>query len=268
MYPSDAPSPVKQKTLLSPCSLSGPAIHSGEVCVIIFRPAPANAGIFFLCQGQKVAALAQNVVNTTRGTSLSNVSVIEHVLAAVAGLGIDNLEIELSRPEPPVLDGSSLPYVEALKAAGIFEQNAAKAFLVISSPIILSDGAASLEVRPYNGFRVSFMIDFPVIGKMKFAYEGRFEEIAPARTFGWLEEVEGLRRRGLARGASLDNALAIGPEGYVNPPRFPDEPVRHKILDLIGDLSLVGRPLQGELIAVKSGHKLNVELARRLQKLC
>ena len=268
MYPSAAPSPAKQRTIKNSFSLSGVAIHSGEPCSLTFRPAPPGSGVFFVINNEKIAALVQNVSSCDRGVTLSKVSVVEHLLAAAAGLGIDNLEIEASSAELPVLDGSAHPYVLAFKKAGIIEQDKDKSFLLIPSPIKILEGAASLEIRPYDGFKVFFMIDFPFIGKQEFTYEGLFEEIAPARTFGLIEEVDELRRRGLARGASLDNALAIGEKGYINKPRFPDEPVRHKILDLIGDLSLVGRPIQGEIIAIKSGHKLNIELARRLQRLC
>jgi len=269
MCPSSGPSHDKQKTIGNPFSLSGIGIHSGEFCIAAFRPAEADGGIYFIYQNKKIPALVNNVASTDRGTSLSEIHVVEHVLAAAYGLGIDNLEIELSRPEPPVLDGSALPYVSALKNSGIIEQNREKAFLQIKDQIEIKDGSSSIKIAPFNGFKVHFMIDFPYIGKQTFVFSDNFEaEVAPARTFGLIEELETLKSRGLAKGASLENALAIGKGGDVNAPRFKDEPVRHKILDLIGDLSLIGRPIKGEIFAVKSGHKLNIELARRLFELC
>ncbi|KAF0134003.1 MAG: UDP-3-O-3-hydroxymyristoyl N-acetylglucosamine deacetylase [Candidatus Saganbacteria bacterium] len=258
-----------QKTIKNPFQLSGIGIHSGENCTIIFNPAGLDCGIYFIYKNEKIPALASLVADTSRGTSLKNIHVVEHVLAAAAGLGISNLEIVLSHPEPPVLDGSALPYFIKLKEAVILAQDKEIKTITISSAIKLNDGEASLEIRPYNSFKINFMIYFPYIGEQNFVYDGNFESaIAPARTFGLLEELEMLKKRGLAKGASFDNSLAIGPSGYLNAPRFSNEPVRHKILDLIGDLSLTGAQIRGEVFAVKSGHKLNVELARRLIELC
>ncbi len=269
MSPSSGPSQDKQKTIKNPFSLFGIGLHSGVQCSASFRPADVDVGIFFVHQNEKIPARADLVSDTTRGTSLSKIQVVEHVLAAIYGLGINNLEIELSQPELPILDGSALPYVSAFKNAGLIDQGKNVPCLSISSPIKINDGSASLEVLPYDGFKINFMLYFPYLGKQEFVFFEHFEdEIAPARTFGLIDDLDLLRSRGLAQGASYDNALAIGQNGYLNPPRFSNEPVRHKILDLIGDLALVGRSIKGEIFAVKSGHKLNVELARRLLVLC
>jgi len=269
MSRSNGLNPDNQKTIKGPFSLSGIGIHSGKRCEILFRPADPDSGINFIYQGKKIPALVSQVTKTDRGTSLSGIQVVEHILAAAFGLGIDNLVIELSSPEPPILDGSALPYVEGFLGSGIVEQFIKKKVLVINDEILINDDYASLKLVPFNGFSINFMINFSYIGKQSFDFSDNFAfEIAPARTFGLIEEIEGLKTRGLAKGASLDNALAIGREGYINPPRFSNEPVRHKILDLIGDLALVGRPLRGKIFAVRSGHKLNIELARRLFELC
>jgi len=269
MSPSSARSPDKQKTIKKDFTLSGIGIHSGESCAATFRPAEADSGIYFIYRRGKIPALIKYVTRSDRGTTVSGIRVTEHALAAAAGLGIDNLEIELSNSELPILDGSALPYVSAFKNSGILEQNNDKIPLYLKEQIEIKGDSASIKIIPFDGFKAHFMIDFPCIGKQTFVFSDNFEaEIAPARTFGLIEELEHLKSRGLARGASLENALAIGRDGFINQPRFPDEPVRHKILDLIGDLALVGRPIKGEIFAVKSGHRLNVELARRLFDLC
>ncbi|MFA4966897.1 MAG: UDP-3-O-acyl-N-acetylglucosamine deacetylase [Candidatus Margulisiibacteriota bacterium] len=269
MSQSDGPSQDNQRTIGKSVSISGIGIHSGESCRVTLKPAGADNGIFFIFQGKKFPARADLVTDTSRGTSVSKIQVVEHLMAAVSGLGIDNLEIELSSRELPMLDGSALPYLQALKSAGILDLGKPKNSLSVSSEIKITDGQSSIRIVPFNGFRVNFMIDFPYIGRQEFSYSGGFEaEIAPARTFGLIEELEQLKSRGLAKGASLENALAIDKNGYLNAPRFKDEPVRHKVLDLIGDFALIGRPVRGEVFAIKSGHKLNIELSRRLLALC
>ncbi|HTY12638.1 MAG TPA: UDP-3-O-acyl-N-acetylglucosamine deacetylase [Candidatus Omnitrophota bacterium] len=268
MSRSSAPSRDKQKTIGREFVLEGIGIHSGVPCVAHFRPAKPDCGIYFILNGEKIPANLASVTGTRRGTSLSGLHVVEHILAAACGLGITNLEIELSSPEPPILDGSALPFLQALKKASIVEQEFRVPVIKVAQKISVKDKSASLTVLPYRGFKVHFMIEFPYIGRQEFAYTGDFEgAIAPARTFGLIEELESLKKEGLAKGASFNNSLAIGQNGYVNPARFPDEPVRHKVLDLIGDLSLVSCSIEGEIIAVKSGHKLNIELARRLLEI-
>jgi UDP-3-O-acyl N-acetylglucosamine deacetylase len=262
---------MKQKTISQPFRLSGIGLHSGEESSLSFSPAPPNAGICFIKEGRRIPALVNFVRESKRGTSLDGIAVIEHFLSAVYGLGIDNLQVEITGRELPALDGSSLPYAQALESAGLVEQSELKNFLVLARPIKVIEGEASLEALPYRGFKVDFMIDFPGAGKQHYSFDpqkGAFEkEIAPARTFGYIEEYEMLKERGLALGASLENALVLGKDGYINTPRFPDELVRHKILDLMGDLALVGRPLLAEVKAIKSGHRLNIELTRLLRQL-
>ncbi|MDD5383037.1 MAG: UDP-3-O-acyl-N-acetylglucosamine deacetylase [Candidatus Margulisbacteria bacterium] len=259
---------MKQKTISQPFSLSGIGIHSGEESIITLSPALPGSGITFFKDGRKIPALVDQVKETRRGTSLDGIAVTEHLLSATYGLGIDNLEIKVIGGEIPIMDGSALPFVTALEKAGIVEQEADKNALVIDHPVRIIEEKASLELLPCHGFKVDFMVDFPVIGEERCCFDSRTgdfkQEIAPARTFGYIDEYELLKEQGLAKGASLNNALVLGKDGYVNAPRFPDEPVRHKILDLIGDLILLGRPLQAEVRAVRSGHRLNIELIRRL----
>lgn len=259
---------MKQKTISTLSRLSGRGLHSGQESLLFFSPAPANSGIFFIKEGRKIPALVEHVRETRRGTSLDGIAVTEHLLSAIFGIGIDNLQIEIKGDELPAMDGSALPYVEALLRAGITEQKELKNPLIIEQPIKVVEDAASLELFPYRGFKIDFMVDFPGAGKQRCSFDfqkGDFiKEIAPARTFGYIEEYELLKQRGLARGASFENTLVLGKDGYINTPRFPDEIVRHKILDLLGDLALSGRSLLAEVKAIKSGHKLNIELARRL----
>jgi len=261
---------MNQITISQAFSLDGIGLHSGKQVKLKINPASPDSGIYFLRDGKKIPATINYLKETRRGTSLDGIAVVEHFLSAAYGLGIDNLEVEIMGPELPAMDGSSLPYVEALEKAGFKEQNQVKPFIEIKSPIKVVDGDSSLEVIPSSGFKVNFMVDFAGAGVQSFTFDaGRQsykKEIAPARTFGYLDEYELLKEKGLALGASLENALVLGKDGYVNQPRFPDEVVRHKILDLIGDLALLSRPLHADFYAVKSGHKLNAELVRRLLK--
>jgi UDP-3-O-acyl N-acetylglucosamine deacetylase len=262
---------MKQKTIRKPFRLSGTGIHSGKISSLFILPAPAGSGIHFIKEGKKIPARAAQIKETRRGTSLDGIAVTEHLLATAFGLGIDNLEVEITGSELPILDGSALPYVEAFESAGIIEQAADKKPLAPHQPVNLKDGDASLELRPYRGFKVDFMVDFAGAGELRFSFDlfqGDFKrEVAPARTFGYIEEYELLKEQGLGRGASFENALILGKDGYLNKPRFPDEMVRHKILDLLGDLALLGQPLEAEIRAVKSGHKLNIKLVRILSTL-
>ncbi|MFA6548726.1 MAG: UDP-3-O-acyl-N-acetylglucosamine deacetylase [Candidatus Margulisiibacteriota bacterium] len=259
---------MKQKTIARSFSLSGIGLHSGKPTSIKVNTAPENHGIVFIQEGKKVPARIESVRETRRGTFLEGIAVTEHFLAAASGLGIDNLMVEVKGEELPALDGSALPYVEALAQAGRLEQNAEKHFISLAETIELHAGDASLSVSPGDGLEIKFMVEFPVIGVQRMTFslsDAAFKrEIAPARTLGFMEEYEKLKKQGLALGASLENALVIGQDGYLNAPRFPDEVVRHKILDLLGDLALLGRPLKASITAVKSGHQLNIALVRRL----
>jgi UDP-3-O-acyl N-acetylglucosamine deacetylase len=236
---------------------------------LAFSPAPAKSGVVFIKEGAAVPALLENVKDTRRGTSLHGIAVTEHLLAALFALGIDNICVEVRGEELPALDGSALPYVEALAQAGITEQAAEKEYIALQQPIHLTTQEASLTALPHDGFKVDFMVNFPGVGEQRFSFDlekGDFKkEVAPARTFGYIEEYELLKERGLGQGASFENALVLGKDGYVNPPRFEDEPVRHKALDLIGDLALLGKMLRAEVRASRSGHELNIELCRRIR---
>lgn len=269
---------MKRKTILSTVELSGTALHSGESSTITFRPAQEGAGLFFvrydLPGKPKVRAIHQNVSDTKRGTFLeengAKAQVIEHVLAAVSALGISDLEIGLGATEPPAMDGSALPFLLVLKKAGTSDLPSENTPLIVKRELVLEDGDSIVYAYPSDRFRISFVIDFPgtAIGRQEFSLEVNeksFEEnIAPARTFGFLDEIEELKKHGLGLGASLENALAVSEKGYVNKPRFKDEPVKHKVLDLIGDLALLGRPLIGNIVAERSSHRLNAKLVSML----
>jgi UDP-3-O-[3-hydroxymyristoyl] N-acetylglucosamine deacetylase len=259
---------MKQKTIARSFTLKGLGLHSGQPAEVTVAPAPVDTGILFLVGGEKVPASLESLAATRRGTSLEGVAVVEHFLSAAFGLNIDNLAVSVSGPELPIVDGSALPFAQAMIEAGIVEQSAEKRFIELLKEIELSEKSASLAARPYHGFQVEFMVKFEGFGEQSLVFDPErqsyIKEIAPARTFGYLEEAEELKHKGLALGASLENALVLSKNGYVNQPRFADELVRHKILDLIGDLALLGSPLHAAIKANCSGHKLNTDLVRRL----
>ena len=239
-------------------------MHTGQKVAAMVEPAPANAGITI----NGVQATANNVTSTDRATTIGGAALVEHLLSAAFGLGVENLSITIKGPELPALDGSALPWVEALVRAGIVNLAATRDYLIVQKPVQLPGKDRSLSALPYDGFKVDFMVKFVGIGEQFLSFDPENQsyarEIAPARTFGYVEEYEGLKARGLALGASAANALILSRDGYQNEPRFPDELVRHKVLDLIGDLALLGRPLKAWIKADRSGHQLNAELVRRL----
>lgn len=251
--------------------MKGPGLHSGREVEVTFQAAAPGSGLRFIKNGQEIPATIDQLTETNRGTTLGGIAVVEHLLAAVSGLGIEDLDMLVSGDEIPIMDGSALPFVNELIKSEITKKLKTKQPIILSRTIKVADGETSLEARPYNGFKVDFMVNFPIVGEQRLVFDGARDdfakEIAPARTFGYVAELDLLKSRGLAKGASLENALVIGEDGYLNQPRFPDELVRHKILDLIGDLALLGRPLQAEIIAVKSGHELNARLVRRILEL-
>lgn len=261
---------MKQKTIRQAFSLSGLGLHSGKASSLHFLPAPPNTGIVFIKDKKPIKSQIDSVKDSRRGTSLDGIAVVEHLLAALSGLGIDNLQIEIAGEEVPVMDGSSLPFIEALGSVGLIELPEEKKPIILMKSVTISEGGASITAAPAPGFQVDFMVDFPIVGKQHFHFDPQKnnfkKEIAPARTFGYLEEYELLKEQGLALGASFDNALILSKDGYINSPRFADEMVRHKILDLVGDLALLGQPLQAEIKALKSGHKLNLALVRQILK--
>lgn len=262
-----------QQTLARPVACEGIGLHHGQLVYLTIYPAPANRGLSFvrtdLPNRPVIPARCSNVVDTTLATTLgvpgAAISTVEHLLAALAGLGIDNARVEVCGPELPILDGSAAPFVALLRQAGIRTLNTPRPCCVIQKPVAVVDGDKSIRVEPATEPCLTYVIDFPHpwIGRQQFSFRfqpERFcQEIAPARTFGFLKDVQVLQANGLARGGSLDNAIVLTASGILNPGglRFADEFVRHKLLDLIGDLALLGWPLHGHLIATKGSHALH-----------
>lgn len=271
---------MKQRTIQKKTTYQGIGLHKGKMAKLCFCPAPMDTGIVFvrtdLAQKPEIPALAEFVIDTDRGTTLGKegiqVHTVEHILAAVAGLGISNLRIEIDALEPPAGDGSCFPFMQALKEAGILEQEKELNRIVLKQALWIKEADKFLVALPHDCFRISFNLiyDHPVIGSQFCELdvaENFLEHIAPARTFGFLTEFEYLKSIGLALGGSLENAIVVGDKETLNPLRFADEFVKHKMLDLVGDLSLIGYPLQAHLIASKSGHTLNTKLARQIRDL-
>ncbi|NCS89629.1 MAG: UDP-3-O-[3-hydroxymyristoyl] N-acetylglucosamine deacetylase [Ignavibacteria bacterium CG2_30_36_16] len=299
-----------QRTIGKSVSMSGIGLHTGTSCTMTFKPAPDNYGIRFvrvdLGGSPEIPANADNVVDVSRGTTLAigeaRVHTVEHVLAAVAGLQIDNIIIELDGVEPPIGDGSALPYVEVLNKAGFEQQKAPKDYLIIDETVMFHNDENQVDIvaLPLDDFRVTVMVDYqnPALGSQHtglFNLDTEFvSEFAPARTFCFLSEVEKLSNSGLIKGGDLDNAIVIvdhdlskqelealrkkvglkrhfklGDNGILNNKqlRFRNEPVRHKLLDLLGDLTLIGAPLKAQILAARPGHKSNVEFAKQVRKL-
>jgi UDP-3-O-[3-hydroxymyristoyl] N-acetylglucosamine deacetylase/3-hydroxyacyl-[acyl-carrier-protein] dehydratase len=269
-----------QKTIAKEVNFSGIALHTGNEASIIFKPAPVNTGVKFirtdLPERPVIHAHVNNVSNVVRGTNIkegdAKIHTVEHLLAAVAGLGIDNLIVEMNANEPPVGDGSSLQFVEVLKSAGVTLQDVPKKICYLKEPILISDSGSMIAAFPSEKLTISCTIafDHPEVKAQYLTItidEGVFEkELASARTFCFYHEVEALMDQGLIKGGSLDNAVVIGDEAIFSKEqlRFKDEFVRHKILDLIGDLSLMGRSLKANIIAIKPGHSLNIKLAKKI----
>ena len=272
--------PFRQRTFRQRASLEGVGLHSGASVRVTFAPAPADSGVVFVRDGQEIPALSEFVVDTTMNTSLgrggTRVGTVEHLLAALVGCGIDNARIEVEGQEIPIMDGSSDPFVALAKRAGIHELRPARRFLMVRRPVTVTDGDKLARLSPARGrFSIQYTIDFkhPLISdqsiKVHEINERSFQkDIARARTFGFKRDVERLHKAGLARGGSLANAVVVDDFNILNPEglRFPDEFVRHKVLDALGDLSLIGMPIIGHLTAVKSGHALNHQLVRKVLK--
>lgn len=300
---------VHQQTIKEPTSFSGTGLHTGTTCTITFKPAPENYGLRFvrtdLGGNPEIPALVDYVVDVSRGTTLGHgdikVYTVEHVLAAVAGLQIDNLIMELDGVEPPVGDGSAMPFIEALQNAGIMKQEALKDYLIIDRTIQYQNPEKEVDIvaLPLDDFRITVMVDYknPALGSQHtgmFNIDEFIPEFASSRTFCFLTEVEHLYDAGLIKGGTLDNAVVIvdrdisEPElraletklgldesvrlndhGYLNEItlRYRNEPARHKLLDLLGDLTLVGVPLKAQILAARPGHASNVEFAKMIRKL-
>ncbi|MEY3444072.1 MAG: hypothetical protein RLZZ519_2353 [Bacteroidota bacterium] len=298
----------KQHTIQQPVSVTGVGLHTGESATMTFNPAPENHGYIFrrtdLPGTPLVPADVDNVVDTQRGTTIeangARVHTVEHTLAALAGLQIDNCLIDLDGPEPPIMDGSSVVFIEALLRAGLHEQQADREFFVVDQPIHYyeSDRQVDLAALPMDDFRVTVMIDYnsPVLGSQHATLlniENFAAEFADSRTFCFLHELEALANAGLIKGGDINNAIVVvdrevtpselerlavlfdkpnievADEGILNniDLRHRNEPARHKLLDLIGDLALIGAPLKGQILAARPGHKANVELAKKIKSL-
>jgi UDP-3-O-[3-hydroxymyristoyl] N-acetylglucosamine deacetylase len=273
---------LHQRTLRNAIKATGVGLHTGEEVYLTLNPAPVDTGIVFrrvdLDPVVEIPALAENVGDTTLSTCLvvdqQRVSTVEHLLAALSGLGVDNAYIDVSAAEVPIMDGSAGPFVLMIQSAGIEEQDAPKQFIRVKRKVTVEDGDKVASFLPFDGFKVSFTIDFdqPVFrdrsahAEMDFASASFVEEVSRARTFGFMHEIEYLRSKGLARGGSFDNAIVVDDYRILNQGglRFEDEFVQHKVLDAIGDLYLAGSALIGEYRAYKSGHALNNAAVRAL----
>jgi UDP-3-O-[3-hydroxymyristoyl] N-acetylglucosamine deacetylase/3-hydroxyacyl-[acyl-carrier-protein] dehydratase len=269
-----------QRTIKTQVCLTGVGVHTGNKTRLVFTPAPPDTGVKFvrtdLPGSPEVPALARNVSDVLRGTTIAcdgaEVHTVEHVLAAIRGCGLDNVVVELDANEPPVGDGSAFAYVRMIRSAGLEEQDAPRRELVLQEPVWVAKDNAAIAVIPAPQFRISYTMDFkhPTLPAQFVSFlitEETFErEIAPGRTFCFYHEIEYLVSQGLIKGGSLENAVVIG-DGVIYSKdrlRFPDEFARHKVLDIIGDLCLVGKHLRAHVIAMRSGHELNVEVARKL----
>ena len=273
---------IRQRTLKNSIRATGVGLHTGEKVYLTLRPAPADAGITFrrvdFDEPVTIRAHPHNVGDTQLSTCLVKdgvrVSTVEHLLSAMAGLGIDNAEVDLSAPEVPIMDGSAGPFVFLIRSAGIQEQEAAKRFIRIKRPVRVDGDGKWVSFEPFEGFKVGFELEFdhPVFraggerAELDFSSTSYVKEVSRARTFGFMREIEHLQQNNLALGGSLDNAIVVDDYRILNEDglRYPDEFVKHKILDAVGDLYLLGYSLIGAFSGYKSGHELNNQLLRAL----
>jgi UDP-3-O-[3-hydroxymyristoyl] N-acetylglucosamine deacetylase len=270
---------VFQHTLAKPVTAAGIGLHTGVPINLRLLPAPSNTGIVFKridLDDFAIEAKARNVARVSYATSLMRkgvlISTTEHLLSALAGLNVDNAVVELDNLEVPIMDGSALPFTVLIRKAGLRQQRALRTYARITRPVEVSEGLKHIGIYPSEIFRVTYGIDFshPLIGKQTFEYtpstDSYISEIAPARTFGFLEEVEELRKNKLVRGGSLENVVVLNGNGVMNPEglRFGDEFCRHKILDLLGDLAMLGLPILGHVVAKRGGHAMHYALVSKL----
>ena len=269
-----------QRTIQKRIEISGIGIHTGQMVSMVLCSAPVNTGIWFIrtdLKGRpvipvKVECVRSSTMATTMGIDEASVSTVEHLLSALMAFHVDNLFIEINGPEVPILDGSAHCFLVALLSAGIIEQGQPKKHIYINQRVYYGDGNKYAYAMPYNGLRVTCTIDFPhpQIGKQTLDLEineSTFAaELARARTFGFLSDLESLHRRGLAKGGNLENTVCLDDKGVMNPEglRFPDEFVRHKMLDVLGDLAALGQPLMGHIVLYKSGHQVMNHLIRKI----
>jgi UDP-3-O-[3-hydroxymyristoyl] N-acetylglucosamine deacetylase len=272
-----------EQTIAGPLEFAGVGLHSGAPVSMRLLPAPAGSGIVFRrtdLDNFEIPAIGRNVAKVSYATSLMRqgvlISTTEHLLSALIGMAADNVIVELDNLELPILDGSALPYVEAVRAVGIKTQRRRREYMRILKPVEVREGSKFIGVYPHSdrgeGYSIEYAIDFPApIGQqfasVDLATETYGSRIAPARTFGYKADEQKLRDMGLIRGASEENAIVLGPQGPLNGAlRFPDEYVRHKVLDLIGDLALAGRRIEGRVVAERAGHAMHTALVSRLLK--
>ena len=273
---------IKQRTLKNVIRATGVGLHTGRKVFLTLRPAPADTGITFrredLSPQVEIVARSENVGDTSLSTSLVKdnvrISTVEHLLSAFAGLGIDNAYVDLSAAEVPIMDGSAGPFVFLIQSAGVEEQNKAKLFIRVKRNIDVKDGDKWAKFEPFDGFKVSFAIEFDhpffqqrsKFAEIDFSTTSFVKEVSRARTFGFMRDVELLREQNLALGGSLDNAIVVDDYRVLNEDglRYEDEFVKHKILDAIGDLYLLGHSLIGAFHGYKSGHELNNRLLRKM----
>jgi len=267
-----------QRTLKQEVTFDGIGLHTGRHATVTLKPAPRDTGTIFhrLDRAMVVRAHIGAVTDTSFATTLGNgvvkIKTVEHMLAVLAGLGIDNVVIEVDGPEIPILDGSSTELVSVILKAGIAKQGKKRPYMRITKPLTMDDGHSEVAVLPYDGRKITYRIHFNhhMLGEQHMGVELNEEtfikEIAPARTFGFLKDVEYMMAQGLAKGGSLNNAIILTDKGVINSSglRFKDEFVRHKILDLIGDFSLIGFPIYGHVFANKSGHSTNLKFMKKL----
>jgi UDP-3-O-[3-hydroxymyristoyl] N-acetylglucosamine deacetylase len=268
----------QEQTIRASVECKGIGLHSGAPVQLRILPAPSGTGIAFRridLDNFEIEATGRNIARVSYATSLMKkgvlISTTEHLLSAFIGTGIDNAIVELDNLELPILDGSARPFVDMIQRAGIRKQRRLRSYMRIRREIELREGDKFIAVYPADTYSVSYTIDFPhrLIGRETFRVDltdGNFlREIAPARTFGFLHEADAMRQQGLIRGASTENAIVLTPEGLMNPPlRYADEFVRHKVLDLIGDLALVGKQILGNIVADRAGHAMHTALVSRL----
>jgi UDP-3-O-[3-hydroxymyristoyl] N-acetylglucosamine deacetylase len=269
---------MRQQTIRRSVSIEGIGLHSGKRARMTLSPAPPDSGIVFRVGpgGQPIPAAPESVVDshyaTTIGCNGARIQTVEHLMAATAGLGIDNLEVEIDGTEVPAVDGSAKPFVVLLNAAGRATQSARRRPITLPHPVRVGDGNRWIQIVPSGEFRISYTLDndHPAIGTQVLSVtpteEAFVNDYAPARTYGFLKDLGIMRKNGLALGGSLDNAIVVGKRGTLNGLRYRDEFVRHKILDLIGDLALLGRPVRGHVVARNAGHALNFELVVAVQR--
>ncbi len=273
---------IQQRTLKNVIRATGVGLHTGKKIYLTLRPAPVDSGVIFrrvdLDPPVEIKANPENVGDTSLSTTLVSggvrISTVEHLLSAMAGLGIDNAYVDVSAPEVPIMDGSAGPFVFLVQSSGIVEQNAAKKFIRITKSVKVKEDDKWARFDPFDGFKVGFMIDFdhpvfkagPQKAELDFSTTSFVKEISRSRTFGFMRDFEALRSRNLALGGSLDNSIAVDEHRILNEDglRYEDEFVKHKILDAIGDLYLLGHSLIGAFSGYKSGHALNNKLLRKL----